>query len=128
MTRTPPLEAKSLDSPEETRPFTARGRVDLVTVGGVTVGRGVVEPGWRWSEHARPLAGTDSCLVAHTGYVLNGRMGVRMNDGAEGEASPGDAFHIPPGHDAWTVGSQPCVFLDFTGMATYLKREAESEE
>lgn len=116
------LEAKSLDSPEETRPFVAKGRVDLVRVGGATVGRGIVEPGWRWSEHAKPIAGTDSCQVAHTGYVVSGRMGVRMDDGGEGEARSGDAFAIPPGHDAWTVGDEPCVFVDFSGMAEYLRR------
>lgn len=124
----PALEAKSLDSPEETRPFVAKGKVDLVTVGGIAVGRGVVEPGWRWSVHARTLAGTDSCQAAHTGYVLSGRMRVRMDDGTEGEAAAGDAFHIAPGHDAWTLGSEPCVFLDFTGMDTYLKRERETED
>ena len=115
------LEAKNFDNPEETRPFTAKGRVDLVTVGGTTIGRGVVEPGWRWSEHARPIAGTESCRAVHTGYVLAGRMAVRMDDGSQGEAGPGDVFHIPSGHDAWTVGDEPCVFLDFSGMHAYLK-------
>lgn len=113
------LEAKSLDAPDETRPFAARGRVDLVLVGGVTVGRGVAEPGWRWSEHVRPLAGTDSCRAAHLGYVISGRMKVVMDDGTEGEARSGDAFAIPPGHDAWTVGDEACVFLDFSGMEGY---------
>lgn len=122
MTQTANLEAKSLDSPDETRPFVDRGRVDVVQVGGVTVGRGVVEPGWRWSDHARPIAGTDSCQADHTGYVISGRMGVRMDDGTEGEAGPGYAFSIPPGHDAWTVGDEPCVFLDFSGMGEYLRQ------
>jgi quercetin dioxygenase-like cupin family protein len=116
------LEAKSLDSPDETRPFVDKGKVDIVNLGGVTVGRGVVEPGWRWSEHARPIAGTDSCQAAHTGYILSGRMQVVMDDGTEGQAGPGDAFVIPPGHDAWTVGDDPCVFLDFSGMTEYIKR------
>jgi quercetin dioxygenase-like cupin family protein len=82
----------------------------------------VVEPGWRWSEHARPIAGTDSCQAVHTGYILSGRMQVVMDDGTDGRAGPGDAFVIPPGHDAWTVGDDPCVFLDFSGMADYIKR------
>lgn len=116
------LEAKSLDSPDETRPFVDKGKVDIVNLGGVTVGRGVVEPGWRWSEHARPIAGTDSCQAAHTGYILSGRMQVVMDDGTDGHAGPGDAFVIPPGHDAGTVGDDPCVFLDFSGMADYIKR------
>jgi quercetin dioxygenase-like cupin family protein len=98
-----------------------RARWTSSTSGGVTVGSGVVEPGWRWSEHARPIAGTDSCQAAHTGYILSGRMHVVMDDGTDGHAGPGDAFVIPPGHDAWTVGDDPCVFLDFSGMADYIK-------
>jgi quercetin dioxygenase-like cupin family protein len=116
------LEAKSLDSPDETRPFVDKGKADIVTVGGVTVGRGVFEPGWRWSEHVKPLAGTDSCQAAHTGYILSGRMGVAMDDGSEAEVGPGEAFVISPGHDAWTVGDEPCVALDFSGMEQYAKQ------
>src|ERR671930_2701423 len=100
------LEAKSLDSPEETRPFVDKGKADVVKVGGVTVGRGVFEPGWRWSEHVKPIAGTASCQAGHTGYILSGRMGVRTDDGAEGEVGPGDAFVLAPGHDAWVVGDE----------------------
>src|SRR5918996_2055135 len=110
------LAAKSLDHPEETRPFADMGKVDIVVLGEVTVGRGVLEPGWRWSEHVKPLAGTASCQAAHTGYVLSGRMRVVMDDGTEGDAGPGFSFVIPPGHDAWVVGDEPCVFLDFSGM------------
>ena len=116
------LAAKSLDSPDETRPVLDRGKVDIVNLGDVTVGRGVVEPGWRWSVHAKPIAGTDSCQAAHTGYILSGRMHVAMDDGTEGVAAAGDAFVIPPGHDAWTVGDEPCVFLDFSGMAGYIRQ------
>jgi quercetin dioxygenase-like cupin family protein len=116
------LEAKSLDSPDETRPFAAKGKADIVKVGDVTVGRGVFEPGWRWSEHVKPIAGTDSCQAPHAGYVLSGRMHVRMDDGTEAEVGPGDAFVISPGHDAWTVGDEACVALDFSGMESYAKR------
>ncbi len=115
------LLAKSLDLPDETRPFPAKGRIDVVLLGEVTVGRGVLEPGWRWSEHVQPLAGTDSCEASHTGYVLSGRMKVVMDDGGEGDAGPGFAFVIPPGHDACVVGDEPCVFLDWTGMAEYAR-------
>lgn len=114
------LIAKSLDDPDEIRSFVAKGRVDIVDLDGVTVGRGVVEPGWRWSRHAKPIAKTESCQAAHTGYVLSGAMGVAMDDGTEGEARAGDAFVIPPGHDAWTIGGVPCAFLDFSGMADYI--------
>jgi hypothetical protein len=112
------LAAKGFAEPDEVREVT-RGRIAVVRLGDVTVGRGELEPGWRWSQDVRPVAGTESCEVAHTGYVLSGRMHVVTDDGAEGEAGPGDAFVIAPGHDAWVVGSEPFVFLDFTGMATY---------
>jgi quercetin dioxygenase-like cupin family protein len=112
------LVARSLDEPDEIREFPL-GQVSIVNLDGVTVGRGVFQPGWRWSEHVKPLAGTSSCEAAHTGYIQSGRMQVRMDDGTEGVAGPGDAFVIAPGHDAWIVGDQPCVFLDFTGMAQY---------
>lgn len=115
------LEVKNLDSPDETRPFVSNGKADIVDVGGVTVGRGVFEPGWRWSEHVKPIAGTDTCQAGHTGYCLSGRMKVVMDEGAEAEIGPGDAFVISPGHDAWIVGDEPCVLLDFSGMAQYAK-------
>jgi quercetin dioxygenase-like cupin family protein len=116
------LERKSLDKPDETRPFKdAKGKLDVVTVGSHTFGRGVFQPGWRWSQHVKPIAGTPSCQASHTGYVLEGRMVVKMDDGAEVEYGPGDAFYMPPGHDAWIVGDKPCVMIDFTGVAKYAK-------
>ena len=116
------LEAKSLDRPDETRALPAKGKIEIVQLAGVTVGRATFEPGWRWSEHVKPIAGTDSCQSNHTGYVVSGRLRMRMNDGTEGEAGPGDAFVCAPGHDAWVVGDQPCVALDFSGMSDYAKR------
>ena len=113
------VEGKSLDSPDETRPFQAHGHVDLVNLETGPIGRGVFEPGWRWSEDVKPIAGTDSCQVEHVGYVLSGRMVVRMDDGSEHECAPGEAFRIPPGHDAWTVGDEPCVMIDVGGMKGY---------
>jgi quercetin dioxygenase-like cupin family protein len=116
------LERKSLNSPEESRPFKdGKGKLEVVVVGGQTVGRGIFEPGWRWSEHVKPIAGTASCQAAHTGYIVEGRMVVRMDDGSEVEYGPGDAFYMPPGHDAWIVGDQRCVAIDFTGMGSYAK-------
>ncbi len=116
------LESKSLDSPDETRQFVDKGKADIVKIAGVTVGRTVFEPGWRWSEHVKPIAGTDSCQSHHTGYVLSGRMGVKMEDGSELEIGPGEAFVIPPGHDAWTVGDESCISLDFSGIELYAKK------
>jgi quercetin dioxygenase-like cupin family protein len=115
------LEAKSLDHPDETRLVADKGRIELVTLGGVTVGRATFEPGWRWSEHVKPLAGTPSCQAAHVGYVLAGRLHIKMGDGTEREVGPGEAMVCGPGHDAWTVGDEPCIALDFSGMEEYAK-------
>jgi quercetin dioxygenase-like cupin family protein len=114
------LQGKSLDSPDETRSFD-NGKMDVVELGNVTVGRATFEPGWRWSEHVKPIAGTDSCEVPHVGYVISGRMGIAMDDGEEQEFGPNEAFVIPPGHDGWTVGDEPLIVLDFSGADEYAK-------
>jgi quercetin dioxygenase-like cupin family protein len=114
------LTAKRFENPDEVREFQdGKGAVRLVNIGPGAVGRGTFEPGWRWSEHVKPLAGTDSCQVEHIGYVLAGRMKVVMDDGSELEVGPGDAFHMPPGHDAWIVGDERCELLDFGGLKGY---------
>jgi hypothetical protein len=114
------LEVKHVSSPEETRPFTdGKGHADVIQLRGQPVLYGTFEPGWRWSENVKPIAGTDSCQVEHIGYVLQGRMGLKMDDGTEHEFGPGDAFHMPPGHDAWIVGDEACVLLDFGGLKGY---------
>jgi mannose-6-phosphate isomerase-like protein (cupin superfamily) len=115
--------AKSLESPDETRPFAGHGHMDVVQLGDTTVGRGVFEPGWRWSQDVKPLAGTDSCQAHHTLYILSGRMRVTMNDGTQIDLGPGDAAVIGPGHDAETIGDEPCVSIDTTGVARYAKRD-----
>ncbi|HLI59957.1 MAG TPA: cupin domain-containing protein [Solirubrobacteraceae bacterium] len=108
---------KSLDRPDESRTPSSRGRIEVVVLGETTVGRATFEPGWRWSVDVKPAAGTELCEVRHTGYVVSGREGVRMSDGTEFELGPGDAFVIDPGHDAWVIGDEPCVTLDFSGAA-----------
>jgi len=116
------LEAKHFSSADETRQFAGKGKIDVVNVGGMTVGRSTFEPGWRWSVNVKPIAGTDSCQSLHLGYVVSGRMRVVMGDGTEAEAGPGDAVHIAPGHDAWVVGDEDCVFLDFgASVSRYAK-------
>ena len=115
-------EVKNFDSPDETRPFEGNGKADVVELAGRTIGRGEFEPGWRWSENVKPIAGTDSCEVSHLGYCVSGRMKVTMDDGSEGECGPGDVVAIPPGHDAIVVGEEPCVFLDFGEFGDYAKR------
>ena len=117
------LVRKSFDSPEETRPFEdGKGKIDLVDLGGGAVGRGVFEPGWKWSDHVKPIAKTDSCQAAHAGYCVSGRMVVVMDDGERQEFGPGDVMIAPPGHDAWVVGDEACVLVDWQGFADYAKR------
>lgn len=117
------IEIKSFDSPDETREFEANGRVELVSVDGHEIGKAIFEPGWRWSEHVKPIAETESCEFGHLGYVLSGRMRVTMDDGTEGEIGPGDVFAIAPGHDAEVVGDEPCVTIDVGEEdADYAKR------
>jgi len=115
------LVKKSFDTPDETRPIT-KGKVEVVNLGDVQAMRARFEPGWRWSECVKPIAGTDSCQVAHVIYVTSGRMVTRMDDGTEIELRPGDVASIPPGHDAWIVGNEPFVGIDFQGGASYAKR------
>ena len=114
------LVAKNLGSPDEKRSF-EHGDLSVVNIEGATVGRAVFRPGWKWSNDVKPIAGTDSCQAPHTGYIISGRMHVVMDDGREAEAGPGDAFVIAPGHDAWIVGDEPCVALDWSGAANYAK-------
>ena len=116
------LEAKSFDRPDETRPFAAHGKMDVLKLAAGVVGKGVFEPGWRWSQDVKPIAKTESCQVHHLGYVLSGRMRVRMNDGSEAEVGPGDVMEVDPGHDAWVVGEEPCVLLEFGGAAHYARQ------
>jgi hypothetical protein len=113
-----PLAARSLDAPDDRREFPS-GRLDVVTVAGRQVGRFTLQPGWRWSASVGPTAGTGSCRHPHLGYVVAGRLRVRTEDGTEGEAAAGDAYWIPPGHDAWVVGSGPAVVLDVAGAEGY---------
>lgn len=112
------MEVKNIDAPEDKRGF-AHGEIRTVRVGGATIARGVLDPGWRWSGDIKPLTGTDSCQVAHTAYVISGRMHVRMNDGTEADLGPGDAHYVSPGHDAWVVGGEPCVVIDFTPLTPF---------
>jgi quercetin dioxygenase-like cupin family protein len=117
------LVRKSFDSPEHVQPFDGNtGQLELVNVDGGAVGRATFLPGWRWSEHVKPIAKTDSCEAGHVGYFVSGRLKVVMNDGEEMEYGPGDFGVIAPGHDAWTVGDEPCVLIDWQGYAGDAKR------
>ncbi|GGK61079.1 cupin domain-containing protein [Nocardia camponoti] len=113
---------KNFNSPEEIRPFEGdMGHLDLLTTEVGPVGRAVFEPGWRWSDHVKPIAGTDSCEAPHIGYCLSGHLHVEMDDGEAQDFGPGDLMVVPPGHDAWVVGEEPCVMLDWQGYADYAK-------
>ncbi len=117
------LVRMSLDSPEETVRFAGdAGQVDLVNLAGSGVGRATYLPGWRWSVNMKPVAQTDSCQANHVGYIVAGRMKVVMNDGDEAEFVPGDFAVIPPGHDAWVVGDDACVFVDWGAFAGWGRR------
>ncbi len=114
-------EAKAFGAPDETRTF-EKGRVELLTIGGGTVGRLTLEPGWRWRDHVKPLAGTAWCEAPHFQYHVAGRLHVVMADGTEFDAIPGEVTVLPAGHDAWVVGDEPVVVVDFFGATNYAKR------
>jgi hypothetical protein len=116
-----PMQKKSFASPEETRKFD-KGLLELVTLGGVTFGRGVFPPGWRWSTSVKPLVKTRSCEAPHLQYHVSGRLHVVMDDGSEAEFGPGDVSLLPPGHDAWVVGNEPVVVIDISGMVDYARK------
>ena len=118
------MASKTFDAPDETRPFADKGMAQVVNVGDQVVLKGQFEPGWRWSEHLKPVVGTDSCQSPHFLYVLSGRMRVRMNDGSEDEVGPNTVARIEPGHDAWVVGDEPCVVVDFGASTSYAQPAA----
>ena len=114
------LEAKSFDRPDEVR-TPDKTRVDIVHLGDTEVGRFTFESGWRWSDCIKPVAGTESCQNDHVGYLASGRLAVRHEDGSTATFSPGDAYRIAPGHDAWVEGDEPVVAFEFKSAATYAK-------
>ena len=114
------LQTKNFSNPDEVLTF-PKGRADNVTLGELTVGRLVQEPGWRWSEQIKPIAGTESCQFHHVGVGISGRGIVRMDDGTEMLISPGDVFDIPPGHDQWVVGDEPVVAIVWGGWRGFGK-------
>ena len=105
------LEKKSLNQPEETEKH-EKLKIEVLTIGGFPIRRVTAEPGWRWSKHLKSVAGTESCQKDHLLYVISGKLGVRMNDGKEEEFGPGEVGSVPPGHDGWTVGDKPVVWLE----------------
>lgn len=113
-------ELKNVGSPDEVREFPL-GRADIVNIGGGKVALLTLQPGWRWSEHVGPAVGTGLCQAPHFQYVISGRIGARMADGAEYEAGPGDVNVLPPGHDGWVIGDEPAVVVDWGGAHVWGK-------
>lgn len=113
-------ECKGFAEPDEVREF-PKGRLELINFGGATVGRATFEPGWSWSGCVQPIARTESCQVEHFQYHLSGVMRVRMDNGRELDCKAGDVSLLPRGHDAWVVGDEPVVVIDFQGMIDYAK-------
>jgi class 3 adenylate cyclase len=120
------IRRANFDDPDGLREFPLL-TVSLARIGSHTIGRGVVQPGWHWTEHLAPVMGTDSCPVHHVQVLLNGRFAVRMDDGEEIAFQPGDVMDIPPGHDAWVVGDEPAELLDFAGNIDALGLPREHE-
>lgn len=118
-TETRQMHVKSFDVPDDSFAVGDLARVEIVQLGGTTAHRATFQPGFHWTEHAKPLVGTDLCEIPHTGYIVSGRVVVRMADGTELDGTAGDAFNIPPGHDMWVVGDEPYIAVDFaTGENT----------
>lgn len=113
-------ELKNFDKPDEVREF-PKGKVELVKIGGATIGRATFLPGWKWSTSVQPLAKTKSCEAPHFQYHISGTLMVKMDDGTILECKPGNISLLPQGHDAWVVGNEPVVVVDFQGMIDYAK-------
>ncbi len=116
----PGVESRSFDKADETR-TPAKTRVDVVRIGGTEVGRFTFEPGWKWSECIKPVAGTESCQNDHVGYLEKGRLNVTHEDGTQVEINAGEAYRIAPGHDAWVIGNDSVVAYEFKSADTYAK-------
>jgi quercetin dioxygenase-like cupin family protein len=123
MTGSEAAELKSFARPDEVRKF-AKGRLELIKIGGATIGRAVFEPGWRWASSIQPIAHTKSCEAPHFQYHVAGVLRVKMDDGSEFDCKPGDVSLLPSGHDAWVVGEEPAIVVDFQGMVDYARETA----
>jgi quercetin dioxygenase-like cupin family protein len=118
------FDGRNFDEPDESRTFPF-GHWDILHLGYMTAARATLQPGWRWSEHVKPIVGTESCQQRHSGYLMAGRIATRLDDGTEFEYGPGDAYEVPPGHDSWVVGDRPVIAIEFSPTAATF---ATSEE
>jgi hypothetical protein len=113
-------EHKTFETPDEIREF-PHGRAEILNVGGGQVGRLALQPGWRWSVDVKPIAGTELCEAPHFQYHVSGRLAIQMEDGSQFTAGPGDVTALPSGHDAWVVGDEPVVTVDWSGASNYAR-------
>src|SRR4051812_48782190 len=111
---TPHPQTRNFSDPDETLALT-KGSAATVRIGELTVGRLVLEPGYRYSEHTAPQAGTVSCQFHHVGLGISGAARFRMDDGTEFDVRAGDVFDIPLGHDTWVLGDEPAVSFIWGG-------------
>ena len=114
-------DVKSFNQPAEVRTFD-KGKVELIKIGGATIGRATFQPGWRWSTSVKPIVKTNSCEAPHFQYHVSGTLKVRMDDGTEFTCKAGDVSLFPMGHDGWVEGNEPVVVVDFQGMVDYAKQ------
>ena len=112
------FRSRSLGKPDETKELPGV-KLDIVELGDMTVAKAVHEPGWRWSTHVRPKVGGDWCQVHHVGCIVSGRLGIVLDDGRSYELGPDDVFEIPPGHDGYVIGHEPCVLLEWAGVRAF---------
>jgi hypothetical protein len=111
-------ELRNFGVPDEVREF-PKGRLELINIGGATIGRAVFDPGWRWATSVQPIAKTSSCEAPHFQYHVAGTLRIRMDDGSEFDCRPGDVSLLPSGHDAWVIGDEAAIVVDFQGMLDY---------
>lgn len=114
-------EYRDFKKPDETRSFD-KGKLELINIGGGMIGLLTLQPGWRWSEHVKPIAKTELCEAPHFQYQLSGKLHIAMEDGSEFETKAGQVSWLPSGHDAWVVGNEPVVLVDWSGATQYAKK------
>jgi mannose-6-phosphate isomerase-like protein (cupin superfamily) len=115
------VEHRDFANPDETRPFN-HGQAEIINIGDSDIGRLTLQPGWRWSEDVKPIAGTELCEAPHFAYHISGTLRVRMADGEEFDITPGMVVTLPSGHDAWVIGNEPVVTIDWQGASNYAQR------
>ena len=118
------LEHASLLDPANQRPL-SRGVGAAAQIGGLAIGRAILEPGWRWSEDVKPIAQTASCEAPHFQYHVVGVLRIRTSAGEDFDARPGQVSTLPSGHDAWVVGDEPVVVVDWWGASHYARSESD---